>query len=149
MSLNLMSTISESVERSVMFLVKRRALVALGAFGSDGAGRSLAERTRGLQLELDHSDPLTEAVSDGQTRALSFSAAGLPESFTRLVDAPRNDRMVVFPVLGAQRVIAVIYADNGRNEAAIEETELLELAVGQVGLAFENELLRRQVARAS
>jgi hypothetical protein len=47
-------------------------------------------------------------------------------------------------VLGGQRVIALIYADNGPSNRAIEELDILELATAQAGLAFENELLRRQ-----
>jgi hypothetical protein len=43
-------------------------------------------------------------------------------------------------------VIAVIYGDNARSNRAIEEIDFLELAMMQVGLAFENELLRRKAA---
>jgi hypothetical protein len=145
-SLNLMTAISESVERSVLFMVRHHELVALGAFGTDRVGRALAERTRGLLLPLQQGDTFGDCVGDGQTRALGYSEAALAPAFRDAVDRPSNDRVVIFPVLGAQRVIAVIYADNGRSSAAIEETDLLELAVGQVGLAFENELLRRQAA---
>jgi len=54
---------------------------------------------------------------------------------------------VVFPVLGAQRVISVIYTDNGERDETIEDIEILELATAQVGMAFENELLRRQIGQ--
>jgi GAF domain-containing protein len=46
--------------------------------------------------------------------------------------------------MGGQRVIAVVYADNGPSNRAIEELDILELAAAQAGLALENELLRRQ-----
>jgi hypothetical protein len=49
---------------------------------------------------------------------------------------------VFFPVLGARRTIGLIYADNGRRPGGIQDVELVELA-------FENELLRRQVDRGS
>jgi len=49
-------------------------------------------------------------------------------------------------VLGGERAIAIIYADNGEKNRALEEMDILELAASQAGLAFENELLRRQVA---
>ena len=58
---------------------------------------------------------------------------------------PRNGQTVVFPVLGSERVISVVYTDNGSSNRAIEDIELLELATAQVGVAFENELLRRQI----
>ena len=43
-------------------------------------------------------------------------------------------------------MIAVIYADNGAVDEEIEEIEILEMAVAQVGIAFENELMRRKLA---
>ena len=54
---------------------------------------------------------------------------------------------VVFPVAGSERVIAAVYADNGISPRPLRDVELLEVAAEQVGIAFENELLRRQLAR--
>ena len=64
--------------------------------------------------------------------------------FTEIVGKPRSGQCAVFPVLGGQRVIALVYADNGPSNRAIEELDILELAAAQAGLAFENEMLRRQ-----
>jgi|CXWL01.1.fsa_nt_gi hypothetical protein len=144
-ALNLMHIISESVERAVLFLVRRDHLTALGAFGSGVGGRSLAELTRGLHLPLDERHALTDCIQTGEVSAVAFSEIELPLSFSRLVGEPTNGQAVIFPVLGTQRVIAVIYTDNGENEQPIEDIEILELATAQVGMAFENELLRRQI----
>lgn len=143
-ALNLLHIISESVERAILFLVKQHELVALGAFGFSDQGSPLAEATRGLRLELLGGDALTECVTDGQVRSMSFDQAGFPTELTELVGRPQNGQVVIFPVLGSQRVISVIYADNGLTNRPIEDIEILELATAQVGMAFENELLRRQ-----
>jgi len=145
MALNLMHIISESVERAVLFLVRRDSLTALGAFGFSSEGRPLAEVTRSLRLSLGADNVLTRCVADGQPRSLSFDQASLPPEFFELVGRPRNGQLVVFPVLGAERVISVVYTDNGSSNRAIEDIELLELATAQVGVAFENELLRRKI----
>ncbi len=145
MALNLMHIISESVERAVLFLVRRDSLTALGAFGFSAEGRPLAEVTRALRLSLGADNVLTRCLADGQPRSLSFDQASLPPEFSALVGRPRNGQTVVFPVLGAERVISVVYTDNGSSNRAIEDIELLELATAQVGVAFENELLRRQI----
>ena len=145
MALNLMHIISESVERGVLFLVRKDALTALGAFGFSAANRPLAEVTRSLHLSLAADNVLTRCVADGQPRSLNFDHAQLPPDFAELVGRPRSGQIVVFPVLGAERVISVVYTDNGNNNHAIEDIELLELATAQVGVAFENELLRRQI----
>lgn len=147
-ALNLMHIISESVERAVLFLVKRDHLMALGAFGTDPAGRPLAERTRAFRLALEGDNALIRSLETGETLTLAFEDAMLPESFEKMLGRPRTGQVVVFPVLGAQRVISVIYADNGDREQPIEDIEILELATAQVGMAFENELLRRQISQS-
>jgi hypothetical protein len=146
-ALNLMHIISESVERAVLFLVKRDHLVSLGAFGNDAAGRPLAEVTRGLKVPLNLGSTLAHSLDTGEVQSISFESAELPEPFRSMVGPPRNGQVVIFPVLGAQRVISVIYTDNGDSEKPIEDIDILELATAQVGMAFENELLRRQISQ--
>ena len=146
-ALNLMHIISESVERAVLFLVKRDHLVALGAFGADSHGRPLAELTRGMRLPEKSDSVFSRSLQLGEVQSVSFEDAILPEPFRTLVGRSRTGQVVVFPVLGAQRVISVIYTDNGDRDQPIEDIDILELATAQVGMAFENELLRRQISQ--
>jgi DNA-binding NarL/FixJ family response regulator len=146
-ALNLMHIISESVERAVLFLVKRDHLVALGAFGTDAHGRPLAELTRGIKLSSKSETVFGRSLSQREVQSVSFEDAALPDPFRSLVGRSRNGQVVVFPVLGAQRVISVIYTDNGDRDEPIEDIDILELATAQVGMAFENELLRRQISQ--
>jgi hypothetical protein len=146
-ALNLMHIMSESVERAVLFLVKRDALIALGAFGSGAGGRPLAELTRGLRIDLGDDNVLTRSLERAEALAVPFDDAGLPEPMARVLGRPASGQVVAFPVLGTQRVISVVYTDNGDHPQPIEDVEILELATAQVGMAFENELLRRQIGR--
>src|SRR5437870_2672154 len=147
-SLSLMNIISESVERAVLFLVRREGLTALGAFGNSPGGQSLAQLTRGLKIELASKNALTDSLADGQVRSIPFDEARFPDQFRQLVGKPRSGACAIFPVMGGQRVIALAYADNGHSNRAIEELDILELAAAQAGLAFENELLRRQTTQS-
>jgi hypothetical protein len=146
-SLSLMNILSESVERAVLFLVRKDGLVALGAFGNSHGGQPLAQLSRGLNIELASKNALTDSLADGQVRAMPFDEARFPDGFAGLVGKPRSGECAIFPVTGGQRVIALVYADNGHSNRAIEELDILELAAAQAGLAFENELLRRQAAQ--
>jgi hypothetical protein len=146
-ALNLMHIISESVERAVLFLVKRDHLVALGAFGADAQGRPLAELTRGIKFSTQIESVFSRSLAVGEVQSLSYEEAALPEPFGSLVGRSRTGQVVVFPVLGTQRVISVIYTDNGDRDEPIEDIDILELATAQVGMAFENELLRRQISQ--
>jgi ActR/RegA family two-component response regulator len=146
-SLSLMNIISESVERAVLFLVRREGLTALGAFGNSPGGQPLAQLTRGLKIELASKNALVDSLEDGQVRSMPFDEASFPDAFRSLVGKPRSGECAIFPVMGGQRVIALVYADNGPSNRAIEELDILELAAAQAGLAFENELLRRQATQ--
>ncbi|MFI5165944.1 MAG: DUF4388 domain-containing protein [Thermoanaerobaculales bacterium] len=147
MALTMMHSISESVERAILFLAKTNQLVVLGAFGRDRHGKHLAELTRGLRLDLGSDNVLAHAVTRSEVQSVSFETANLPERLGTLVGRPHNGQVVVFPVSGAQRVIALIYADNGEREELVQDIEIIEMAAGQVGLAFENELLRHQISK--
>jgi hypothetical protein len=147
-SLSLMNIISETVERAVLFLVSRDGLTVLGAFGTSPGGQPLAQLTRGLKIALAGRNALTDSLGDGQVHAVPFAEAQLPQDFAALIGKPRSGECAIFPVTGGQRVIALVYADNGPSNRAIEELDILELAAAQAGLAFENELLRRQAAHA-
>jgi hypothetical protein len=148
-ALNLMQVISESVERAVMFTVRNEDLVALGAFGFSMDGEPLAGATKGMSIPLERGSALAEAIERGQTRSLIFEDADLPAAFTSVIGRPRTGQVVVFPVFGSERVNSLVYTDNGQVSREIEEIEILELAAAQVGVAFENETLRRHMERLS
>ncbi len=144
MALNLMHVISESVERAVLFLVQGERMVAVGAFGDSAAGESLAEVTRGMTLEPSDASVLRRAVEERQPLAVDFAAAELPQEMAAMLGSPVTGQTVVFPVIGAERAISVIYTDNGTSDESIQDIRILELATSQVGVAFENELLLRE-----
>ncbi len=146
-SLNLMSIVADSVERAVLFILQRNALVALGAFGANRDGQLLANTTRGLALSIDAESSAMRCLHRGHAVSVDYDGDKLPPELKALVDRPGSGRGVLFPVLGSRRAIGIIYADNGRRSSSIRDVELMELATAQVGLAFENELLRRQLSR--
>lgn len=145
MALNLMHVISESVERAVLLLVQGEELVACGAFGFNTAGASLAVLTRGLKLHLGEDGVLRKAYSSGKPQSVEWEESGLPEELRQMAGRPASGQVVIFPVLGAERVVSLIYTDNGPKEVEIQDIRILELATSQVGVAFENELLRQRL----
>jgi len=145
MALNLMHVISESVERAVLFLVQGDQFVGVGAFGFAADGRPLAELTRNLRLDPAPHCAFRRAVEEARPQPVGFEEAEMPEEFVELVGAPETGRVVIFPVMGTQRAISVIYTDNGPEDREIEDIRILELATAQVGVAFENEILRHQL----
>ena len=139
-----------------------RGKTAIVTGGSKGIGREIA-----LALTREGADVVVaargqaavdETVADicsagGSAAAVLGCSAGdqgLPRrgvDDAAAGDRARSGECAIFPVMGGQRVIALVYADNGPSNRAIEELDILELAAAQAGLAFENELLRRQATQ--
>jgi hypothetical protein len=142
-SSNLMAAVAESLDRGLLFVPHLDRLVALGAFGNTSAGTPLSKTTQGLILSLGSSGVFKECVTDGRPRRVSYDEANLPQAFTEAVDRPRTGEIAVLPVPGSERVIAAIYLDNGARARPIGDIEIFELAAFQLGLALENEFLRR------
>jgi hypothetical protein len=142
-SSNLMAAVAESLDRGVLFVPHLDRLVALGAFGNTGWDAPLSKTTQGLIMSLGSSGVFKECVSDSRSRRLTFENASLPQAFKEAVDRPRTGEIAVLPVPGSQRVIAAIYLDNGTRDRPIGDIEIFELAAFQLGLALENEYLRR------
>lgn len=142
-SSNLMAAVAESLDRGVLFVPHLERLVALGAFGNAGSGAPLSRTTQGLILPIATSGVFKECIADSRPRRLSFDEAHLPQAFLEAVDRPRTGEIAVLPVPGSERVIAAIYLDNGARDRPIGDIEIFELAAFQLGLALENEFLRR------
>jgi Domain of unknown function (DUF4388) len=144
MALNLLHVISESVERAVLFLVQGEVLIACGAFGFTERGESLAALTRGLRLPLGANGALRQALDTAKPVSVDSEDALLPRELEGLIGRSTSGQVVIFPVQGAERTVSVIYTDNGTRPNEIQDIKILELATSQVGVAFENELLRQQ-----
>ena len=145
MALNLMHVISESVERAMLFLVQEDMLVACGAFGFAVNGEPLASATRNLRWRLEPGSVMHQALEQAQPISVRFDHVGLPEELASKIGRPAYEEVVLFPVLGAERPISLIYTDNGSLDEEIQDIRILELATSQVGVAFENELLRQRL----
>jgi len=142
-SSNLMAAVAESLDRGVLFVPHLDRMVALGAFGNTGRGAPLTKTTQGLIMTIGSSGVFKECVTDSRSRRLRYHEANLPQAFVEAVDCPRTGEIAVLPVPGSERVIAAIYLDNGSRDRVIGDIEIFELAAFQLGLALENEFLRR------
>ena len=142
-SSNLMSAVAESLDRGVLFVPHLDRLVALGAFGNNQQGTALARTTQGLIVAIGDSGVFKQCIADSRPRLMKYDEAKLPQAFVEAVDRPRTGEIAVLPVPGSERVIAAIYMDNGARDRPIGEIEIFELAAFQLGLALENEFLRR------
>lgn len=144
-ALTLMNFVGEVVERAVLFLVRRDDLRAIGAFGFGIGLQPLAELTRHLSVDLVADNVLTRAIAERNLLSEVFDDAALPFELADVLSRPAHDQVIAVPLLGMQRVLAVLYADNGEVPRPIADLPLLDIAAQQAGTVLENELLRRQL----
>jgi GAF domain-containing protein len=142
-SLNLLNVVAESLDRGVLLVPDGDQLVALGAFGQTALGEELARKTENLAFPVSESGVFFECLRDSHTRRMSYDSAGLQRTFRDAVDRPLSGEIAVLPVPGSERMIAIIYLDNGARDRPVGDIEIFELAAFQLGLALENEFLRR------
>lgn len=118
----------ESIDRAILFLARPRGLEAIAGFGAGLDGRLLADSTRDLVVPHRESGLLAACVSAKQPRSQRFEEAGLPIDLVALLGRPRSHQALAFPVLVGERVIAAIYADNGRHLRIVDAVDLVERA---------------------
>jgi hypothetical protein len=142
-SANLLTVVAESLARGILLVPDGERLVALGAFGQTAQGEELSHKTQNLLVPVGEGGVFFECLRDSLSRHVNFDTCGLPAAFHAAVDRPVSGEIAVMPVPGSERVIAVIYLDNGARDRPIGDMEIFELAAFQLGLALENEFLRR------
>lgn len=146
LSLNLMNIVAESTNRGILFTARRDTLVALTAFGRDRHRQLLSDVTYRLSIAFDPSSAFGQSLQIHEAQVVDWDRLQLPDPLPEILGLPVAGHGVLFPVCG-RRLIAVIYADNGALTTPIGDLELIELACGHFGLAVENEILRRHIAR--
>jgi hypothetical protein len=142
-SANLLNVVAESLDRGILLVPDGDRLVALGAFGHNAQGEKMASKTQNLIVPVGASGVFFECLRDSLSRHVNYDMAELPADFRTVVERPASGEIAVLPVPGSERVIAVIYLDNGERDRPVGDIEIFELAAFQLGLALENEFLRR------
>lgn len=147
-ALNLLHFLADSVERAVLFLVRAESLEVLGAFGfNESSGKPLADLTRGMVLQRDEGNPLSSSIDNGRAYSVGFDQSRLPGVFSHAVGRPSSGQAVIVPIPGRAGIVSIVYTDNGHLKTLIEDIEIFDLVTTQLGMAFENELLLRRLAR--
>lgn len=139
--------LSEHLDRAILFLVRRGELLGLGAFGRTQSRHPLDNEIKNLRLPLEGESLLEKSI----TSKSPFYGEPVKETWLSAlherIGPPSRPEVMILPVAGIERVICLVYGDNGRVARPISRSELLEIAAGQAGMIFENTVLRKQVQR--
>ncbi len=134
---------SDIFQRGVLFMAGKKEIVGLGQFGL--GIESADEKIRSIVLDLEKSDFLKRIVQE----QMPYKGAVERDEVTRyLIDELGGtwpSEAAFFPVIAEGKVAALLFADNVSEDAAMPETEGLEIFISHAGLALEKSLLQRKI----
>jgi hypothetical protein len=142
-SLDLLNLIAENYERAMLFLVRPDSLVGIGGFGA-GAHLPLGIVAKRISIPLSDESVFRKVFKSRST------FIGAPDDhnpwhkyFFTMVNRPATGEVMIIPLLSDNKVIAVVYCDNGGKKKPIEYDDLLDLLSNQTRILYENILMER------
>jgi hypothetical protein len=120
--------------RGAFFIIKNEHLVGWRTFGKD-RGEVVEEKVREVFLPVSADSILSASVKSLSTTEDNSYSASDAELFAKLeFDAP--EKMVAIPLVARGRGVAVLYADSGTENSAVN-VEALETLIRVAGLTVE------------
>jgi hypothetical protein len=135
MTLAILGSAGEVVDRAVLFLVHPRHLGVVGGFGLDSDGR----RPSGNKLRISraHRSIFTDVIEVRETfRGPVEEIEGNVDLLKELGDNHPTEAIAI-PLIVNDEVVAVVYGDGGEEGSPIGRVESLEATLGEVGMASE------------
>jgi hypothetical protein len=139
--LGLMRVVSDYAQRAAVFAVVGDQVRVIGAFGRSAARQPLADVLRRIGA-FALSGALREAVDRRLVVARRYQDEQLPRGLADALGPPANGLFQIVPISGGDKVILLVYLDNGERMQTIQGLDVIELAGAHIGLMFENDLLK-------
>lgn len=134
------------VNRAALFVVREEEIRGFGQFGLPGEDNAANERVRSIMVPSKSDSLLTSAI---RVRYKVQGSLDGNNSWDRYLlknlggDAPEES--VVLPVVSNNRVIALLYGDNGFRGGPIGDIGALEIFIIQAGFVLDRSLLESRL----
>jgi hypothetical protein len=139
---------AESFERVAMFMVRDDQIFGMAQHGIDRMGGPDDVEMRGLRFESTESSWFAEVIETRGPIRASIRNAG-DQRFCDLIGGRAQEDSYIAPILSAERVVALLYADNGQRADGPGDTSALEVVLHHAGLALDRTALARALAEVS
>jgi hypothetical protein len=134
---------SDIFQRGVLFMAGKDELVGLGQFGLEIERAD--EKIRATVLNLAASGFLKRIVTEQMPYKGTIEKDEVTKYLMKELGGNWPSEAAFFPVVADGKVVALLYSDNGASDAAVPETEGLEIFIDHAGLALEKSLLQRKL----
>ena len=132
------------VDRCILFLVRQRDMLGVGAFGLEG-NEGLAA---GLKLPIEPGSLLAGTIESGQLFSGIATGSDLASHLHTRIGAPASPEIVLVPLRAQEHTAAIIYGDFGAQVPRAVDRDALEILAEFAGLAFDLALRERESASA-
>jgi len=134
---------SDIFQRGVLFMASRNEIVGLGQFGL--GIESADEKIRSIVLDLEKSGFLKKIITEQMPYKGTIEKDEVTKYLIDELGGTWPSEAAFFPVIAEGKVAALLFADNVPTDAAMPETEGLEIFISHAGLALEKSLLQRKI----
>jgi hypothetical protein len=129
----------EIFERAIVFSVTGVELVAEESFGIKGEKGNGLELLTNLRIQLDDQQIFEDVIKTGQMYFGFHSDSTWPHELYRIIGRMEEPEVLLFPLLRANTVVAVVYADFGSKAAAAPSLRhldaLLQYTTAQISVS--------------
>lgn len=126
----LLKAVATVLPRALVLVVGKGELVSERGFG-------LVTPPPKVRIPLAGTGLLGQVIESGESYCAVAADAALKQYLWPAIGAPRQDRVLLLPLHGGGRVLALIYGDFGSVTAGLVPMELLELAARHAGLVLD------------
>ncbi len=136
---------SEIMTRAVILDVRGRQMVGLGQFGLTGLSSSADEIVRKMRLTIEPSSLFGQVLQQQVAMRGSLGSARDERTLLEILGGSSAE-VFLAPLISENKVIAILFGDNGPSGAPIDCADAFEVFLSQAGLAMEQALSQREAA---
>lgn len=139
---------AESFERVAMFMVREEQILGMAQQGIDRTGGPNDVEMRAFSFDSNESSWFAEVIESRSPVRAQVRNAG-DQRFCDLIGGEAQQHAYIAPILSAERVVALLYADNGQSDEGPGDTSALEVVLHHAGLALDRAALARALSEVT
>jgi hypothetical protein len=131
-----------------MFMVRENQVLGMAQHGIDRTGGPDDVEMRALSFESNESSWFAQVIESRTPVRAQVRNAG-DQRLCDLIGGSAKAGAYIAPILSAEQVVALLYADNGHRPIGPGDTSALEVVLHHAGLALDRAALARALAEVS
>ncbi|MDY0267861.1 DUF4388 domain-containing protein [Trichloromonas sp.] len=145
----LLQRLGEFYPRVLTLIVRGGELLSEKGIGFSDGTKSGAVMLPSFTMAPASGGSLRQVLETGRTHCGAITDTALETVLWQRFGAPRDSAVLLLPIVGRGRVIAVIYGDFGDEAVRAVPLDYLRVLAAQAGLVLENAIYRRQLEKTS